>query len=231
MVKRKLSVFIDESGDLGNYNEVTEFYVISFVFHDQSNNLNGQIRKLANSMKKYSAAPFAIHTEPLIRREEMYSDLSPADRRNIFSKLFFFSMSSNILYQSFIFSKKHFKDSDVLLKHINRDIFDYFMSAKDFFKKFDEVVVYYDNGQLPIKYTVQTIFSLLFDNFEMRKVVPVDYKLFQTADMLCTIHLMDAKYRNHPMSHSEKCIFNSKYDFYHDFFTPMCGKRLTKKGF
>lgn len=36
MAKRKLSVFIDESGDLGEYNEVTEFYVISFVFHDQS---------------------------------------------------------------------------------------------------------------------------------------------------------------------------------------------------
>lgn len=28
MAKRKLSVFIDESGDLGEYNEVTEFYVI-----------------------------------------------------------------------------------------------------------------------------------------------------------------------------------------------------------
>ena len=51
MAKRKLSVFIDESGDLGEYNEVTEFYVISFVFHDQSNDISNQIEKLTNSMK------------------------------------------------------------------------------------------------------------------------------------------------------------------------------------
>lgn len=228
MEKRKLSVFIDESGDLGKYNEVTEFYVISFVFHDQNNDISGQIDKLTNSMKQYLGMPFAIHTEPLIRREEMYTDMLPMDRRNIFTKLFFFTISSNISYKTFVFSKKYYKDPDALLQHINRDIFDYFYSVKDFFKKYEEVVVYYDNGQLPIKYTIQTIFSLMFDNFEMRKVLPIDYKLFQTADMLCTMYLMDAKYKNHPMSHSEKCIFNSKYDFYHDFFTPMSVKELKK---
>lgn len=90
MTKRKLSVFIDESGDLGGYNEVTEFYVISFVFHDQNNDISGQIEKLTNSMKQYSNEPFAIHTEPLIRREEMYEEMLPEDRRNIFTKLFFF---------------------------------------------------------------------------------------------------------------------------------------------
>lgn len=228
MTKRKLSVFIDESGDFGEYNEVTEFYVISFVFHDQNNDISGQIEKLTNSVRQYSAEPFAIHTEPLIRREEMYIDMLPEDRRNIFAKLFFFSKITNVQHKVFVFSKKHFKNPNVLLKHINRDIFDYFCSLKDFFSKYDDVVVYYDNGQLPIKYTVQTIFSLLFDNFEMRKVLPIDYKLFQTADMLCTLYLMDAKFKNHPMSHSEKTIFNSKYDFYHDFFSPMSEKELKK---
>ena len=221
MEKRKLSVFIDESGDLGEYNEVTEFYVLSFVFHDQSNEIKGQIEKLTNSMKQYSKLPFAIHTEPLIRREEMYLDLTPKERRNIFTKLFFFSLSIDISYKTFVFSKKHFKNPNILLKHINRTVFDYFYLMKDFFNKYDEVVVYYDNGQMPIRATIQTIFSLLFDNLDMRKVLPVDYKLFQTADMLCTIYLMDAKFKNHPMSHSEKCIFNSKYDFYHDFFNPI----------
>ena len=62
----------------------------------------------------------------------------------------------------------------------------------------------------------------------MRKVLPVDYKLFQTADMLCTMYLMNAKYENHPMSHSEKWIFNSKHDFYHDFFVPISKRELKK---
>lgn len=62
MKKKRLSVFIDESGDLGEYNKVTEFYVVSFVFHDQSNNISGQIGKLDNALKKFSNKPFAIHT-------------------------------------------------------------------------------------------------------------------------------------------------------------------------
>ena len=226
MSKKRLSVFIDESGDLGEYNTITEFYIVSFVFHDQSNNINGQIERLDNSLKMYSMETFAIHTEPLIRREEIYKDMKPHERRDIFSKLFFFSLSINIQYKTFVFSKKHFKNTDSLLAHINRGIFDYLVSKKSFFDKYDEVIIYYDNGQLPIKNTIQTMFSLLFDNIEMRRVVPADYKLFQTADMMCTMYLMNAKYDNHPMSHSEKWIFNSKYDFYHDFFNPMSKKEL-----
>lgn len=177
-------------------------------------------------MKQFSDKPFAIHTEPLVRREEMYSNMLPKERRSLFTKLFFFSLNANIQFKTFVFSKKHFKNPNNLLRHINRDIFDFFSSMKTIIDKYDEVTVYYDNGQLPIKYTVQTVFSLLFDNFEMRKVFPIDYKLFQTADMLCSLYLMDAKYKNHPMSRSEKCVFNSKYDFYHDFFTPISKKEV-----
>ena len=228
MKKRKLGVFIDESGDLGEYNEITEFYVISFVFHDQSNDISGQIERLNNSLKQYSIDQFAIHTEPLIRREEVYENMNPKDRRNIFTKLFFFSMSSSVMHKTFVFSKKFFKDPTTLLKHINRELYDYFSTMKEYFTKYDEVVVYYDNGQMPIKNRIETIFSLLLDNYKLRKVLPVDYKLFQTADMLCTLYLIDAKFNNHPISNSEKCIFNSKYDFYHDFFNPISEKELEK---
>ena len=226
MPKNKLSVFIGESGDLGKYNKITEFYVVSFVFHDQSNDISKNIEKLNNSLTKYSNQQFAIHTEPLIRREEMYENMLPIDRRYIFTRLFFFSKSIDISFKSFVFSKKYFKSPESLLQHINRAIFDFFSLRKDYFNKYDEIVIYYDNGQLPIKYIIQTIFSLLFNKLEMRKVLPVDYKLFQVADMLCTMHLMDAKYENHPMSKSEKYIFNSKKDFYHDFFFPINEKEL-----
>lgn len=32
---KKLSIFVDESGDFGEFNKVTEFYIVSFVFHDK----------------------------------------------------------------------------------------------------------------------------------------------------------------------------------------------------
>lgn len=229
MKKRRLSVFIDESGDLGEYNKVTEFYVVSFVFHDQNNSINGQIEKLDNALTKIVGSSFAIHTEPLVRREEMFENMNPDERRTLFTKLFFFTTSCTISYKTFVFNKKHFKSPDTLIKHITRDIYDYFISMTSYFEKYNEVVVYYDNGQLPIKYTIQTLFSLLFKNFEMRKVLPVDYKLFQSADMLCTMYLINEKLKNHPISKSEKYIFSSKRDFYRQFFNPILELELKKK--
>lgn len=226
MKTKRLSVFIDESGDLGNYNKVTEFYILSFVFHDQNNDLSGQIEKLNNSLKAFSKKEFAIHTEPLVRREEFYAEMSPKDRRNIFTKLFFFSMVSNIRFKAFVFNKKHLKNTKMLLDHIGNTLFEYFNKMNEFFDKYKEIIIYYDNGQLPIKEIVKNIFSSLFNNVVIRKVLPIDYKLFQTADMLCTLYLMNEKFKILPMSKSEKYIFNSKYDFYHDFFKPISIKEL-----
>ena len=204
MKRRRLSIFIDESGDLGKYNKVTEFYVLSFVFHDQKNDINSQIEKLNNSLTKYSKQYFAIHSEPRIRREEMYKEMLPNERRDIFTKLFFFSMNAGINYKCFVFSKKNYQSAESLLKHIAIELNSYFVRKKEMFDKYDEIVIYYDNGQLPIKYSIVSLFAPLFENFEIRKVLPADYRLFQTADMICTMFLMDAKYQNHPMSNSEK---------------------------
>lgn len=159
----------------------------------------------------------------------MFKDMSAEERRTLFTKLFFFTESTNISYKTFIFNKKYFKTPDSLINHITRGIFDYFTSMTDYFKKYDEVVVYYDNGQLPIKYTIQTLFSLLFENFEMRKVLPIDYRLFQSADMLCTLYLINEKFQNHPISKSEKYIFSSKRDFYRQFFNSITELELKKK--
>lgn len=226
MKKKKMSVFIDESGDLGNYDAVTEFYILCFVFHDQKDDIAGQVLKLNQSLKQCSETIFAIHTEPLIRKEEIYENMSPQDRRNILTKLFFFSKSCPIKFKTFVFSKKHFHKSSILLDHIKKDVFDFFEANRKLFSRYGEIVIYYDNGQLPIKDMVQGIFSALFESVEMRKVTPADYRLFQTADMLCTFALIDSKLRNRPMSHSEKCIFYSKYDFYHDFYNPIRDKNL-----
>ena len=226
MKKRRLNIFIDESGDLGKYNKVTEFYVLSFVFHDQKNQISNQIEKLNNSLTKYSSTTFAIHSEQLIRREEMYKEMLPKERRDIFTKLFFFSMNAGINFKCFVFSKKNHQSVESLLKHIAIELNNYFVRKKELFDKYDKIVIYYDNGQLPIKYSVASLFAPLFENFEIRKVLPADYRLFQTADMICTMFLMDAKYQNHQMSNSEKIIFNSKYDFYHDFMNYLKTKEL-----
>ena len=43
---KELSIFIDESGDFGKVIERPAYYLVTFVFHDQDNNIEQQVRKL-----------------------------------------------------------------------------------------------------------------------------------------------------------------------------------------
>ena len=43
---KELSVFIDESGDFGEYDERTPYYIITMVFHEQSHSISDAVKKL-----------------------------------------------------------------------------------------------------------------------------------------------------------------------------------------
>lgn len=223
---KQLSIFIDESGDFGEYNKVTEFYAISFVFHNQEDDISGIVEKLDNSLKDISYDRFAIHTMPLIRREEMYESMLPNDRRAILRKLFFFTKSAPINFKTFIFSKKHFKSFNQLYGHISREMDNFFLEHKEEFDKYDEIVIYYDNGQQKITNLIHTVVAIHFDKYDIRKVMPADYRLFQVADMLCTFAVIDEKAKLRGLSVSEKYVLHSYADFKKDFLKDLKTKEI-----
>jgi hypothetical protein len=40
-----LSIFVDESGDFGEYNHHSPYYIITMVFHNQNNDITEHIKK------------------------------------------------------------------------------------------------------------------------------------------------------------------------------------------
>ena len=56
-----LSVFIDESGDVGFIKDASKYYIITFVMHNQNDDINSNIEKI----KHYPT----FHAGPIIRRE------------------------------------------------------------------------------------------------------------------------------------------------------------------
>ncbi len=48
---KELSVFIDESGDFGEVKERPSYYLVTFVFHDQSKLIDNQVMKLEESIR------------------------------------------------------------------------------------------------------------------------------------------------------------------------------------
>ena len=73
----ELSIFIDESGDVGEYKKHSPYYIITMVFHDQDDDISQYIKTLDSELDNLGFGNMAVHTEPLIRREEAYSNLWP----------------------------------------------------------------------------------------------------------------------------------------------------------
>ena len=86
-----------------------------------------------------------------------------------------------------------------------------------YFQSFEKVILYYDNGQHELNRILNTVLATKLSNYELRKVLPCDYRLFQAADLICTLELTKIKLESRELSKSEQLIFHSKRDFKKDF--------------
>lgn len=223
---KELSIFVDESGDFGPYSKHSPYYIIAMIFHNQSADLSEHIQKLDMELSYLGYNNHVVHTEPLIRREEDYKNIPANERRAIFSRLFYFLNKSDIKYKSFIFHKKEYKDIFKLEEKMVREISLFMQENLNYFQNFDKIILYYDNGQHELNRILNTVFAMELVSYEIRKALPCDYKLFQAADLVCTLELMKIKSETNELTRSEQLIFHSKRNLKKDFLKP-----LTRKAF
>lgn len=68
---KELSIFVDESGDFGEYAKHSPFYIITMILHDQSQDISGDIAKLrAEFINLGYEDDFVVHTGPLILKRK-----------------------------------------------------------------------------------------------------------------------------------------------------------------
>ena len=103
---KELSIFTDESGDFGEYEKHSPYYIITMVFHDQSNDIQPAIGKLNAELSYLGLDNICIHTGPIIRKEEIYKDMEILDRRRIFNKMIAFIRQIDIKYHCFYIEKR-----------------------------------------------------------------------------------------------------------------------------
>ena len=68
-----LSIFIDESGDVGFIKDASKYYIITFVMHNQNDDIKSNIEKI----KDYPI----FHAGPIIRREYPFDNMEMKDRK------------------------------------------------------------------------------------------------------------------------------------------------------
>lgn len=208
---KELSIFVDESGDFGKFNENSPFYIVSFVFHEQIHSINNQVAALNHSLEEIGMRKHTIHTAPLIRREKSYKDYDISIRRKIFHKLFYFTKSVNISHASLVVDKHPNSSAMDLTKHLSKQLSALIKDNFQYFTSFDNIIIYYDNGQYQVTNILVAIFNTLLSiDCEFRQVLPSDYKLFQTADLICTLALIKTKLeRGKKFTNSEEIFFGS----------------------
>lgn len=221
-----LSCFIDESGDFGPYEAHSPYYYVTFVLHDQNSDLTNMINGLNQRMSNEGIASHAIHTGPLIRRENHYEFESLTERRHLFNILYFFAIRLPIKYFCIRVNNQSSEGKTVLIDSINKELSRKIDIHMDYWKQFEQINIYYDNGQTELTKIITAVFHSKFPKVSIRKVSPVDYKLFQVADLICTMESIHNKEVYNQMSHSESVFFGGRQKFKKDYYRKLTAKRM-----
>ncbi len=213
-----LSCFVDETGDFGKYDPRCPYYMVSVVLHEQSNSIEKQLNGLEQYLSDLGYPHHALHAGPLLRREADYAEVAAEDRKKMFNLLFNFARKVPINYFCAKVKKSECKDADELDAKLTKAIKAEVLKNEDYWSSFDKIIIYYDNGQKALKRVLNITFNSLFSDVEVRKVQPSDYRLFQVADLLCTLELVHAKIETGQFSKTEDRFFHGSHEFKKEYW-------------
>ena len=223
---KELSIFVDESGDFGEYDYRAPYYIISMVIHNQDIKISGDLQMLENELNYIGWSNHCIHAGPVIRSEEEYHGYALKDRQKILMKMMTFIRHMDIRFKSIYIEKKHIEDSIEAVGKLSKQLASFIRDNYNFFCNFDIVKIYYDNGQVEVTRILSSVFNAMLENVEFRKVMPSDYRLFQVADLICTLKIAELKMKNHMLSKSEMFFFGDERTLKKNYIKPLMKKEL-----
>ena len=215
--EKTLSVFVDESGRFQHPDAESRFYIVGMVFHDQSVDISQAVRDFNRSIYNLGLDPeaFVFHAGPLVRREKGYEFFSRHHRGKIYNRMMTFARRVDFKWHCLCVDKKFVNSSLQLVGKLQSQLNDFIDKHKSFLNDVSRVKVYYDYGQSPVTKILQKSFTALGDKVEFAvDVQPRRYMLFQLADLICSLKLVDAKIKSHePLTDSEYRFFGGRSAF------------------
>ena len=190
---KELSIFVDESGDRGGK---ARYYLLTLVFHDQADDIMGEIAEYERRLAVEGLTDIPFHSEPLMNGHRDYENLSISQRKRLLVHFSALVRRLPISYTTFTYRRSEFEDPAKLSARMKRDVSNLLFDRLEFFQGFSEVKVYYDNGQDIVKRALDQSIGFVLSKgvVDPRKTTMADYRLEQAADYLCTIELAAVKY-------------------------------------
>lgn len=223
---KELSIFIDESGDFGEYDYHSPYYIIAIVMHNQGLDISNDLNHLETELAQLGYSKHCVHAGPIIRQEAEYRYVEIEERQRILKRMMTFLRKLDIHCHCVYIEKKHLADEVAVTAHLSKEISKFIRQNYEFFISFDKIKIYYDNGQIEVNKILASVFHALLDNVEFRKVIPAEYRLFQVADLVCTLKLLELKMNAHQLSKSEKNFFIDERTLKKNYLKPLADKQL-----
>lgn len=192
-MERDLSIFVDESGDRGGK---ARYYLLTLVIHDQSDGIANKIARYEQSLLDSDLPNIPFHSEPLLNGHGPYQGIELQARKKMLYSFNILTQRLPISYATFAYRRSEFNDLAKITARMKRDISELLFDHLEFFQEFNEVKVYYDNGQDIVKQALDQSIGFVLSKgvVERRKTSMTDYRLEQVADYLCTIELAAIKF-------------------------------------
>lgn len=207
MKKEKiLTIYCDESGDLGGYYQKSPIYCLSLILLSSEDDAKPYLREFHRRFYSKNGGEIPFHAGPIIRGEESYRNLNRGERLELFDIAFDLAFKSPIKCINIRVKKENADTLDILSKELTKCIF----SNIDYFRSFDRISFYYDNGQIQLKTMLTTIFNAYFLNFEMILSLQSEHPFMQIADLFATLNMLEYKVKETTLSNSENVFFGGR---------------------
>ena len=229
MQERILSVFVDESGRFLQPDPASRFYILGMVLHDQSFDIQPLANALDADWTRLGLSGHCFHAGPLIRKEKGYAYLNWAFRNRIFARMMAFARKADFRHHCLVVDKNYVGSSAQIVSDLERGLRTFLSEGVPSSGGFGRVKIYYDCGQTPVT-------NLLHRTFGADLSIPVEfaqavrpelYKLFQLADLVCTVKLIQAKLESGlGMTESENKFFGGPRLFKRNVLKPIQSKEI-----
>ena len=167
-----------------------------------------------------------IHAGPLVRREREYANMLREDRRRIFGKMMSFIRKVDFKYKCFALDKKFVSGETAIHDSLLQRLVRFLIDNSEVLNGYDRLKIYYDDGQPQIKQLLKEAFALFAaKTIFVENVQPENYRLFQAADVLCTLELTRLKLQSgERLSRSEFDFFNGIQNLRRNYLKPLSRK-------
>ncbi|MCI1218785.1 hypothetical protein [Bifidobacterium crudilactis] len=208
----ELSIMCDESDEWG---KLSEYYLITLVFHDQSDDLGTHIAKYEAHLGNAGLPDIAFHAGPLLNGHGDYEGMPMRERKRLLVAFLTLVRNMPFTYVTFAHKKSEFDDNRQRFEaQLKRDLADYLLSHLERFQTYGTVKVYYDNGHVVTDALKSSIsYALSKEEIVYRETCVRDYRLEQSADLLCTLELTVLKYAANTQTATDLKIFGNARAF------------------